>query len=265
MGRMMTTRRLLALAFLVAGPGVAAAEDNVPPVQATQAEGGIDLHYTVETGVATTYVFRGVPQYLEKTDPSSMTTLALTLDKLGPGALSLGLWNAIAVMDHGEQPGTKTEIDLTATYAFPVGDRLAAAAGYILYLYPEAPDGAHVDGAHELWASLAVKDLPVTPAVAVYAELVRLKGVYANASLTRTFELGGGVSVSPWACVAFVKYDTVDFGLNDVTLTLPVRWTHGSGFYASASANYAYNGLLEDGTFSDASTVYGVLAAGFSR
>jgi uncharacterized protein (TIGR02001 family) len=260
---MTTTPRTLALVLLLSA-ATAGAED-APPVSVEQAEGGIDLHYTVETGVATTYVFRGVPQYLEKTDPSSMTTLGLTLDKLGPGALSFGVWSAIAVTDRGAQPGTKSEIDLTLTYGLPLGDRLTAAAGYILYLYPEAPDGAKVDGAHELWASLSLAGLPVTPTLAVYAEIVRLKGVYAQASLARSFDLGGGFALSPWAGVALVKYDGVDGGLNDVTVSVPLRWTHGSGFYASLSGNYAYNGLLDEGSFSDASTLYALLAAGFSR
>ena len=260
---MMTTTRSLLLVSLIAGTGLARAEEA--PDEVAQTDDGIALHYTVETGVATTYVFRGVPQYLDKTDPSSMTTLGLTLDKVGPGALSLGAWSAVALTDHGVQPGTKTEIDLTLTYSLPLGERLSAAAGYILYLYPEAPEGANVDGAHELWASLSVNGLPVTPSVAVYAEIVRLKGVYAQASLTRAFDLGGGFTLSPWAGVAFVKYDAVDAGLNDFTVSVPLRWTHGSGFYASLSGNYAYNGLLEDGSFSDASTLYALLAAGFSR
>jgi hypothetical protein len=210
-------------------------------------------------------VFRGAPQYLDKTDFSSMTTLGLTLDRLGPGALSIGAWNATAMTDRSAQPATRTEIDLTATYAFPVGSLLSGAAGYILYLYPEAEDPSHVDGAHELWASLAVNDLPVTPALAVYAELVRLKGVYAQASLSRTIELGGDLALSPWAGVAFAGYEGIDFALNDITVTLPLRWTHESGFYAAASVSYAYNGLLDEATFSDSSTVYGLLVAGFSR
>lgn len=247
-------------------PGHLPVPTAVEPAIERPAEGGMQLHYTVETGVATTYVFRGVPQYVEKTDPSSMTTLSVTLDKLGPGALSVGAWIAAAITDRSTQPTTKTEIDLTATYGFPIGSKLAGAVGYILYLYPDADTDMdqHVDGAHELWASVSVNDLPVTPTVAVYVEPVRLKGFYGQLSVSKIFA-AGPFTISPWMCLALSKYDAVAFGVNDVTATLPVKWSHASGFYASLSASYAYSGLLDDGSFSDKSTLYALLVAGFSR
>lgn len=167
----MTTTSVRAFGFLLAGLTAlptARAEDQPPPPKAVEpaiekpAEGGTALHYTVETGVASTYVFRGLPQYNEKTDPSSMTTLALTLVKVGRGALTVGTWIAAAITDRDAQPGTKTEIDVTATYAFPVGDLISASAGYILYLYPDAVDPAPVDGSHEFWMQAAVNNLPST-------------------------------------------------------------------------------------------------------
>ena len=245
----------------------AAAEDAATPPAAIEpeveakAEGGLEIHYVVETGVATTYVFRGVPQYLEKSDPSSMTTLSLTLGKLGPGALTLGVWNATSITSYGDQPGTKLEFDLTATYTVPLGTLFTGAAGYIAYLYPEAEI---VDGAHEFWASLSVNDLPITPTLAVYAEVVRFKGVYTLLSLARTFELGA-FTVTPLAGLGLSGYENVDFGLNDVTTSVTGRWNHSSGFYVAATAAYSYNGLLDEGSFGDKSTVYGLAVAGFSR
>lgn len=272
----MITRDVGFLGFLLAAGialPVARAEDQPPAppptVEKPAEDGGMTLHYTVETGVATTYVFRGVPQYAEKTDPSSMTTLGLTFDKLGPGALSVGAWIAAAITERSSQPPTKTEIDLTATYAFPIGSKLAGSAGYILYLYPDADTDMdqHIDGAHELWASISVNDLPVTPSLAVFVEPVRLKGAYIQASVTKSIA-AGPFTISPWLCFALSTYDelNVDFGVNDVTATIPVRWTHPSGFYATLSGSYAYNGLMGDGaSFSDASTLYALLVAGFSR
>lgn len=245
----------------------AAAEDAAAPPVATEpeveakAEAGLEIHYVVETGVATTYVFRGVPQYLDKTDPSSMTTLSFTLGHLGPGALSLGVWNATAIKSFGDQPGTKLEFDLTATYTVPLGQMFTGAAGYIAYVYPEADV---VDGAHEFWASISVNDLPITPTLAVYAEVVRLKGAYTLLSLTRTFELGA-FTVTPLAGIGLSGYEGVSFGLNDVTTSVTGRWNHSSGFYVAATAAYSYNGLLDEGSFGDKSTGYALLVAGFSR
>lgn len=272
----MTTRSVRAIGLVLATVTAlpfAGAEDQPPapkvePAVEKEADGGMQIHYTVETGVATTYVFRGVPQYLEKTDPSSMTTLSLTLDKLGPGALTVGAWIAAAITDRDAQPLTKTEIDVTATYTFPIGSMLTGAAGYILYLYPDADSDLDqkVDGAHEFWASLTVNNLPVTPSLGIYVEPIRLDGVYIQAAVTRSFPVGP-VVISPWLCLALSKYDAldVDFGLNDITATLPVRWSHESGFYAQASVSYAFNGLDDDEVDPSPSTVYGLLVAGFSR
>jgi hypothetical protein len=273
----MTTTRFRALGVLFAGAAAmpaARADDATPAPAAVEpavekpADGGMALHYTVETGVASTYVFRGLPQYLEKTDPSSMTTVALTLDKLGPGALSVGTWIAAAITDRDAQPATKTEIDVTATYTFPIGGAIGAAAGYILYLYPDVPEGGDVDGSHEFWLSASVNDLPVTPTLAFYVDPIRLEGFYAQASLTRSFP-AGPVTISPWAGVALSKYSaeafTTDFGLHDFTATVPVKWSHASGFYAQLSLSYSYTGLLEDDAEPSPSTLYGLLVAGFTR
>jgi hypothetical protein len=252
---------LLALLVVPAAAEEGAPDEATQPEVEAKAEGGIEIHYIVETGVATTYVFRGVPQYLDKTDPSSMTTLNLTFGHLGPGALSLGVWNATAIAKYGDQPGTKLEFDLTATYTVPLGKLFTGAAGYIAYVYPEAEQ---VDGAHEFWASLSVNDLPITPTLAVYAEVVRLKGAYTLLSLSRTFELGA-FTVSPMAGVGLSGYKGVSFGLNDITALVTGRWNHSSGFYAAGTVAYSYNGLLADAAFDDKSTVYGLVVAGFSR
>jgi hypothetical protein len=277
----MITSSVRALGFVLAtGMAVPAAFADDPPAPAEPAaveptiekpaDGGMQLHYTVETGIASTYVFRGLQQYNEKTDPSSMTTLALTFDKLGPGALTVGAWVALAIADRDAQPTTKTEIDLTATYAFPIGSLISGAAGYILYLYPDNEDPAHVDGAHEFWLSASVNDLPVTPTLAIFVDPIRLKGVYLQASVTRSFP-AGPFTISPWAGLAFSKYDeeafalAKDFGLNDFTATLPVKWAHDSGFYAQASVSYAYSGLIPDESEISPSTLYALLVAGFSK
>ena len=150
---------------------------------------------------------------------------------------------------------------MTATYTVPLGELFTGAGGYIAYLYPEADT---VDGAHEFWASLSVNGLPVTPTLAVYAEVVRFKGVYTLLSLARTFELGA-FTVTPLAGLGLSGYENVDFGLNDVTAMVTGRWNHSSGLYVAATAAYAYNGLLDEGSFGDKSTGYALLVAGFSR
>jgi uncharacterized protein (TIGR02001 family) len=262
------TRVLAALAAAsLIGPAVARAEPREEPAPGAQPEVtasvamGPELHFLVETSIATTYVFRGAPQYLDKTDPSSQTTIGLTIDNLGPGSLGLGVWNATALTSYGEQPTTKLEIDIAAAYALPVTERLSASVGYIGYLYPENDP---VDAAHELTAALSFASGLVTPTLAVFAEVVRLKGVYAMLGLTRDFELAA-FTLSAGASVAISGYEGQDLGLHDVGARLAGKWSGPSGLYVGASVSHSYDGVREDGTFGDRSTLWAMAFVGFSR
>ncbi len=265
------TRSSLLLTALLAGSTPALADDGTgaeptpaeehPPDLTQTSESGVSFHYLVETGVATTYVFRGIPQYLEKTDPSSQTTLTLTFQDLGPGALSVGVWNATSIASYGSQPATKLELDLTAGYTMNLTDSLSAGVGYIGYFYPEADP---VDGAHEIYGTLTLANDLVTPTLGVFAELVRLEGVYAILGLARTFTVGK-LAIVPGVSAAVSGYEGQDFGLNDLGARVLGSWTASSGFYAGASVNYSYNAVPEDGSFGDRSTFWAMAFVGFSR
>jgi uncharacterized protein (TIGR02001 family) len=259
----------LMILSLIAAPDAAraesAGEEEPGPIAQldveTRTKTGPTIHFLVETSLASTYVFRGAPQYLEKSDPSSQTTLALTIDELGPGSLALGLWNATALTGYGDQPGTKLELDLTATYTIALTDRLAASVGYLVYLYPESDP---VDGSHELSAALSFASELVTPTLAVVAKLVRLRGVYAMLGLSRDVAMGA-FTISPGVSVGLSGYEGQDFGLNDVSACVLGKWEGQSGLYAGASVNYAYDGVPDEGSLGERSTLWAMAFVGFSR
>ena len=249
---------MMTLTLVLLAPAAVAQEPTSADVESKPA---MSVHYLAETSVASTYVFRGVPQYLEKTDPSSQTSAGLTLADLGPGALSFGLWNATVLSDYDAQPATKLELDVTAAYTMTVAKDVSASLGYIGYYYPEADP---VDGAHEIAATVSWANPIATPTLGVFAEVVRLDGVYASLGLARDIVIDA-FTISPGASVAVSKYDAVDFGLNDVGARLGGKWTAASGLYAGAAANYAYNGVVDGLDTGERSTIWGIGFVGFAR
>jgi hypothetical protein len=219
-------------------PAVRSDADPNAARDVAQAKPDLVKGYQVESGVASSSVFRGRPLYTTRADPSSQTTLALTL-ALGPGALTVSAWNATALARFGDQPGTAIEVDLTAAYTVPLPASLEASFGYLAYLYPKPATGQHVDGAHEVFASLAHQNPIVTPKLSVYAEVARLRGVYASLAGSHTFELGP-VSIVPQASLGFAAYHDVPAQLNDVTVSASFQWTFFAPGYLALRGAYSY-------------------------
>jgi hypothetical protein len=169
--------------------------------------------YQVETGAASTYVFRGRAQYVSRDDASLQSTVALTGKGFGPGDVTLTAWNAQALSAR-PQAGNASEVDLTPSYTLTIADKWSVSAGYMAYVYAEHLPSQPLDGAHEVFGSLSFLNAWVTPSVGVYAEFVRLDGVYATAGLSRTFTLGP-IDVTPQASVGWAAYKGVASRLND--------------------------------------------------
>lgn len=247
------------------GPAMASASgpaDDEQAANVAQSSETTSVHYSAETSLASTYVFRGVPQYLSKTDPSSQTSLSLTLDSVGPGAISVGLWNATALDDFGSHGGTQLEFDVTAGYSMPLSEKLTGSLGYIGYFYPE---GDPVDGAHEIAAVFSYATDIVTPSVGVFAEFVRLDGAYVSLAASRDFALPGAITVTPGASLGLSRYSGIDAGLNDIDVMVAARRDLPGGLYLGSAAHYAYSGLDGMGDTGNRSTVWGSLYMGYAR
>lgn len=234
------------------------------------------VNYQLETSMATNYVFRGIVQYTNHDVASSQNTAAVTVDHVGPGALSFTMWNATAMSDYGRQPGNALEFDLSAAYALH-HDATALTFGYTAYLYPDHLAGTPMDGAHELSVAVAQETTYVTPFVGVYGELVRQQGAYVTAGVTHDYKLGR-VTLSPIASVggaAYRKYlggdQSASPHINDVTAAFAGKVDLGQGIYALARLSYSVrmtpSDLVSqmDWSMDGRQSLFGALSIGVAR
>ncbi len=264
-------RKIVAIGFVVGISGLAtaaSAQDDAVPVDRAPASPPLSVATQAETGLASTYVFRGRPQYVSRQDASSQSTLAATAKSFGPGDLSLSAWNASALAETGAQAGNAIEVDLTGSYTMSFGEHLSATGGYIAYLFPQHLSSQTFDGAHELFAGLSVPNDVVTPSVQVNAEFVRMMGAYAAAGLSRTWTWDR-LSLTPQASVGFAGYNGVAARMNDVSAMLTGQWNFYGPAYVNLRLAYSYLGgkasdlpVASSDSFSGRSAPWGMLALG---
>jgi hypothetical protein len=236
-----------------------------------------DLTYQLETSVASSYVSRGIVQYADRDVASSQNTASLRVDHVGPGALTLGTWSAVALSRYDNQPGTALELDLTASYAFNAGP-IALTSGYAAYLFPSHEAGTPLDGGHEVFATASYDNPYVVPAVGVWIEPVRQQGAYVTLGGSHDFHykmctLSPAISLG---AAAYRKYLGADQQatphLNDVTAGLAGRVDLAGGTYAALRLSYALRttpsdimGSDETWGMSGRSTMVAVVAVGVAR
>jgi len=235
MARSQRTATVFLVCGLLFGGRRAAAADVATKDVASAPTPPPEVGAQVETLLATTYVFRGVPQYSGRSVASSQSTASLLIKHAGPGDLALTAWNATALAPAAQQPTTSLEIDLTAAYSVTVAPALTASAGYIAYLYPRATPR---DGAHEVFGQL-VFDGALSPGVAVFAEVVRLKGAYATAFVGKKIETGP-LTFLPQLSVGLVGYEGIRTHVNDVTASLSAQYAIRGAFYVALRVGYSY-------------------------
>ncbi|MFO0727564.1 MAG: TorF family putative porin [Myxococcota bacterium] len=240
---------LLLSSLLLATAAAAEPADQVtaPPAPPE----GVGLGYQFEASIATTYVFRGVPQYGRLSDPSSQNTAALRLDRLGPGALTLTLWNATSVANFQQNSTTALEFDLSASYGMDLGAGFSASVGYTAYLYPEHAANLPYDGAHEIQLGVSWANEWVTPSLLVALEVARLRGAYASLGLSRDLNAGPLV-ITPAFSLGIAGYNDyllsghpADPHLNDLSASVGVKLPFSDVFYAALRFNGAYRATPE--------------------
>lgn len=220
---MMSVASLLCVLVRFAAP--AAAEDS--PVSAS-----------LSTFVYSTYVARGVRQYGGPTDPASQSMVGARADGVGPGALSLTVWNTTALADFDSNGPSALEADLVLSYGASAGP-VRWSLAYAVYLYPRA---APVDGAHEIIAS-ATLDATFQPTLTVATEFVRLRGAYVALGLGHRFDLvTDALSLEVGLVLGAAAYDEVALHLRECTLGSVLRWEVTRGFYVSTRVDLALHG-----------------------
>lgn len=177
---------------------------------------GVGIGYQLEASIASTYVFRGILQYGRLADPSSQNTATLRFDRLGPGALSLSVWNATSLANFRENATASLEFDLGATYAVDLGAGVNVSLGYTTFLYPEHIQALPYDAAHEISVGVTWANEWVSPSLVIAAEVARMRGVYASLGAGRDFPLGPLV-LSPALSVGIAGYNDFEMRLDGTT------------------------------------------------
>ena len=253
-----------------------AAENNADksaPEAPPKAAESVEAHFTVETGVASTFVGRGMNQYQSKVNPSSMSALFLTLDHVGPGSVTLGTYNETAITNYSAQKGVGLQFDPIGFYAIRAGKYFKGTAGYMMHINPELAPAKPADGMHEFVATAALENLFVRPAVEAYVEYLRMHGAYANVNVSKSINLGetSGVSITPAVIAGMHGYDGVPLALREVTGAVATKWkfSQSGPFYAVLRASYSYTGARNFGagqdSFSGRSTPMAMIAFGASQ
>jgi hypothetical protein len=252
----MAIKTVLVLSLCAASTALAESPPDAPVATA-------GVHATVELGVATTFLARGVPQFANKNDFATQNAALIKVDNVGPGALTVGVFHE-AALNNPERTtmigGISPQFDPIASYGFPIG-RVQASAGYFLHYWPAWSAEQHRDGMHEIQMTAAMDGLVVRPAIEVDLEFVRLHGFYANASLSKAWTTStslGDVTISPSIVVGVHRYAKpfqgnfdMPLALREVTGGVGVTWKFGPPFYATLRGSYSYTGIknwwMEDG------------------
>lgn len=214
-----------------------AARGAAPDAVQAPDERGVEVGYQVEAGIASTYVNRGILQYRSLGDPSSQSFATLALRGVGPGDLTISATNFTSLAHFDTQPGTALELDLSTAYGGCVGGMFNVLGGYSVALYPLSPE--HVDGAHELFGSIALAEGFVTPSISVYGEFLRMRGVYASASLSKAIEVAP-FTFTPALSAGVAGYAESQAHLNDITISASAVWSVAAPLYITLRGSYSY-------------------------
>lgn len=180
----------------------------------------------IEVSLASTYIWRGAPQYSSSTAPSFQPRLWVDFPDLGPGTLTVEVWSAFAMArrEYRRSRDVASELDFSLTYDFAlIRGWLELGAGFIYYMYPHSEE---IDGEKELMLRLGVGNLPVTIAITAWTELHPGLGVYLEPMVGWEEEFGDfavGVDIALGASIFRGEQATLEH------TTLTARMTHTTG------------------------------------
>jgi hypothetical protein len=219
-GDIMQRANVLGAALLIAGASVYAV-----PAQA-QTEIGADL------GLFSAYVWRG----LSLTNKPVAQPAVWASIPAGNASITLGLWSTIDLGkyddladDISESGGSSSfnlaEYDPYAEVSFSVG-KATLTGGATAYIYPndeDAPNGVGLITSDfntvELYAKAAF-DTPLSPGLAIYYDIDKVKGAYFEGSLGYSLQASENIAVDLGALAGFnagqgVSIDDPSFNFDD--------------------------------------------------
>jgi len=193
--------------------------------------------------VVSKYVWRGM---LLTDDP--VVQPGLTLSGYG---LSLNVWGSVDLTDLNENDIDAEyrlqELDYTASYAISPMEGLDLEGGFIWYTFP----GTVFDDTGEVYGSVALSSIPLSPTLTVYYDVDEVEGYYGTFALGHSFELTEALSLDLGASIAYADeeyneayFGVDDDGLNDLALSASLSYTVNE--YVAVSATVGYSEILDN-------------------
>lgn len=250
-----TITRTLAVAGTVLG---LVSSSNAKLLDKVSVEAGAD--------VMSRYVWRG---QLITDDPVIQPSLTL-----GFGPVSLNVWGSIDATDINESDvdddWRMQEVDYTASGAFSPMAGLDLEGAVIYYTF------AGADGTSEVYGSLSLSALPLTPTLTVYRDFDELQALYASLGVSHSFVLTEKLSLDLGASIAWADEDyhegyigIAQDGFSDISVSVGLSYAvndNTSLFLSLAFADFV-DGDISDGadsTYGDSDIFFGGVGLAFS-
>ncbi len=201
---------------------------------AVQAEGvGVE----VGTDIVSKYIWRG---QLLTDDPVLQPSVTLSY-----GNFAFNAWGSIDMTDINED-GTSTynmqEVDYTLSYGFAPCEGVDMEVGVIIYDFP----GTAFKTTEEVYASVSLSSLPLSPTLSVNYDYDEVDGYYANLSVGHSFELTEKLGLSLGAGLGWGNsgYNDAYFGVdsgqvNDLALSASLDYAVNDNFAISGYLGYS--------------------------
>jgi hypothetical protein len=168
-----------------------------------------------DLGVFSSYVWRGRSL---TNKPVAEPNLHLTIP-VGNASITFGGWANVDLgkydnlnSDISESGGSSSfnlsEVDPYAEVSFPVG-KTTLTGGVLGYIYPNDISGASNGGFNsdantaEIYGKAALKEVPLSPRLAIYYDVDKIKGAYLEGSISHSFPAREKVSVDLGALAGF--------------------------------------------------------------
>jgi hypothetical protein len=203
----MKRANVLGAALVVAGLVATAAAASAQTV-------GADL------GVFSSYVWRGLSL---TNKPVAQPDIYVTFPA-GKASVTLGGWANIDLGKYddieddisesgGESAFNFAEFDPWAEVSFPVGEKTTLTAGATAYIYPNDAGLTSDFNTVEIYGKAAF-DVPLSPKLAVWYDVDKVKGAYIEGSISHSLPLGEKNSLALGALAGFTAGQDADFDAN---------------------------------------------------
>lgn len=158
------------------------------------------------------------------------------------GTLTTSVWANIDASDRYDARGSTTELDLIVDWsASSAGANWSVGA--MQYTFPHS--GA--TPTTELYASLQAAEWPLTPALAVWWDMVEADGVYATLGGGRTFDLSDELALSVSGSVGWMSAGMAAFNygvdkdaFSDLYLAASLGWQASDSLGLNAGVSWAH-------------------------